>query len=170
MAKTRRETIVGYKAAKEAMENGYQVICYHTFRGGSEVHLYDPGANEICEKLRIDTWAKLRKECHLDRSENRRSNRSRDHFWKLGLPEIKVGLAPMPGADRLAELKQETEDPKLMLYTFGCNTYSGKLVAIQIPATTQSYAAQIARKMAEAARELIDIDEGVWLNNEEVYE
>lgn len=65
---------------------------------------------------------------------------------------------------------ERKEDPKLMLYTFGCNTYSGKLVSLQIPAATYREAERIARKMAEAAREIVDIDEGLWLNDEEVYE
>lgn len=60
-------------------------------------------------------------------------------------------------------------DPKLMLYTFGCNTYAGKLVTIQIPAMNREFAAQMARQMMNAAREIIDIDEGLWLNDEEEY-
>lgn len=58
---------------------------------------------------------------------------------------------------------------KLMRYTFGCKTYAGKLVTIQIPAMTREYATTIARHMMEAAREMIDIDEGIWLNDEEEY-
>lgn len=55
------------------------------------------------------------------------------------------------------------------LYTFGCNTYDGKLVEIKIPATTCSQAEKIARRMLEAVRDFIDIDEGLWLNEMEAY-
>ena len=167
MAKTRRETIIGYKKAKEAMENGYEVICYHGFRAGITSHLFDPGSEEICERVRSDAWSKLRTECHLSRGVNFTSRRSKDYFWKLGPAPKEPKLVPMPGAEKLAELKHE---PALMLYTFGCNTYGGKLVTLKIPATTQEFAATIARQMMDAAREIIDIDEGLWLNDEEAYE
>lgn len=157
--KTRRETIIGYKKAKEALENGYEVICYHSFKAGITSHLFDPGSEEICERIRSDAWSKLRTECHLARSENRRSTRSKDYFWKLG---------PAPTEAKPTEHKDP--EPQLMLYTFGCNTYGDKLVTIQIPAMTRDYAATIARQMMNAAREIIDIDEGLWLNDEEAYE
>lgn len=166
MAKSRRETIIGYKKAKEALENGYEIICYHSFRGDITSHLFDPGAEEICERVRSDAWSKLRTECHLSRGENFTSRRSKDYFWKLGSAPKKPELIPMPGAEKLADLKHE---PTLMLYTFGCNTYGGKLVTFKIPAMNQEFAAQMARQMMNAAREIIDIDEGLWLNDEEVY-
>lgn len=64
---------------------------------------------------------------------------------------------------------KESKKTHLMLYTFGCNTYGGQLVTIKIPATDYAFAEKIARQMQDAARELIDIDEGLWLNDEEVY-
>lgn len=160
--KSRRETIIGYKKAKEALENGYEIICYHGFRAGITSHLFDPGTEEICERIRSDAWSKLRPECHLDRGVNYTSKRSKDYFWKLGPapkePEPEPELLPNP------------EQPKLKLFTYGCNTYGGKLVTIQIPATEERFAGRMAHQMMMATRELIDIDEGLWLNNEEDYE
>lgn len=161
--KSRRETIIGYKKAKEALENGYEIVSYHAFRGGYTTHLFDPGSREICEKIRSDAWQKLRSECHMARRENLTSRRSMDYFWKLGAAPKKPepDLIPMPGLPE--------PEPTLMLYTFGCNTYGGQLVTIQIPAMTKSYAETIARKMRDAASEIIDADEGLWLNDEQPY-
>lgn len=167
--KSRKETIIGYKRAKEALENQYQVIAFTYYRGDRVAHLFDPGSKEICERIRSDSWEKLRKECHLDRQENFRSNRSMDYFWKLGPKPAEPDLVPMPGIEKLADLKEENTPSKLMLYTFGCNTYGGQLVTIKIPATDYAFAAKIARKMRDAAQELIDIDDGLWLNDEEDY-
>ena len=166
MTKSRRETIIGYKNAKEALENGYEVICYHGFRSGITSHLFDPGSEEICERIRSDAWSKLRTECHLSRGVNFTSRRSKDYFWKLGPAPKEPELVPMPGAERLAELKRE---PKLTLYTYGCNTYDGKLVEFKIPAKDERFAGKMAHQMMMAARELIDIDEGLWLNDEHPY-
>ena len=60
-------------------------------------------------------------------------------------------------------------EPKLMLYTFGCSTYAGKQVEFKIPAMNRGFAEMMARQMMNAAREMIDIDEGLWLNDEEDY-
>ena len=68
-----------------------------------------------------------------------------------------------------APKKPEQPNPKLKLFTYGCNTYDGKLVTIQIPATDERFAGRMARQMMNAAREMIDIDEGLWLNDEEEY-
>ena len=184
MTKSRRETIIGYKKAKEALENGYEVICYHGFRSGLTSHLFDPGSEEICERIRSDAWSKLRTECHLSRGVNFTSRRSKDYFWKLGPAPKEPELVPMPGAERLAELKREPKlvalptlttpaqdlrTGKLTLYTYGCNTYDGKLVEFKIPAKDERFAGKMAHQMMMAARELIDIDEGLWLNDEEDY-
>ena len=166
--KTRREIIIGYQKAKEAMENQYEVVVFNNHRG-TRVHLQDPATGETCERIRADAWVKLRKECHLDRTE-RRNKHTQQNVWKFGAPEIT--LMPMPGSEKLAELKQEytpDDTPKLMLYTFGCNTYAGKLVTICIPAFSYMYAEAIARRMMESVRDQIDIDEGLWLNDEEEY-
>ena len=169
--KTRRETIVGYRKAKEAMENGYEVVSLHGFRGGYP-HLFDPESKEVCERIRSDAWGKLRTECYIAHSENLTSKRSKDYFWKLGSAPDATKIVPMPGSEKLADLKQEytpNDTPKLMLYTFGCNTYAGKLVTIRIPAFSYMYAETVARKMMESVRDHIDIDEGLWLNDEEEY-
>lgn len=163
--KTRIDTVIGYKQAKESVENQYEVVVFNGFRGGIRVHLQDPASKELCERIRSDAWAKLRKECHLDRTE-RRSKRSTQYVWKFGPEPQEPDLVPMPGIEKLAEMKAES---KLMLYTFGCNTYGGQLVTIKIPAKDYAFAELIARKMRDAAQELIDIDEGLWLNDEEVY-
>ena len=65
--------------------------------------------------------------------------------------------------------KPEQPNPKLKLFTYGCNTYGGKLVTIQIPATDERFAGRMAHQMMMATRELIDVDEGLWLNDEEDY-
>lgn len=167
--KSRRETIIGYKSAKEYMENQYQVIVFTRYRGDSVAHLFDPGSKEICEHIRADAWEKLRKECYLDRQEHLRSKRSLDYFWKLGTKPAEPELVSMPGIEKLADFQEENTPSGLVLYTFGCNTYGGQLVTIKIPATDYAFALKIARQMRDAAQELIDIDEGLWLNDEETY-
>lgn len=162
--KSRVETIIGYKQAKESMENQYEVVVFNGFRGGVRVHLQDPATKQTCERIRMDAWEKLRKECHIDRKEQR-SKRTMQYVWKFGPAPAEPELVPMPGIEKLAELKK----PQLVLYTFGCNTYGGQLVTIKIPATDYAFAEKIARQMRDAAQELIDIDEGLWLNDEEVY-
>ena len=171
--KSRRETIIGYRKAKEALENGYEIICYHAFRGNIATHLFDPGSQEICERVRADAWSKLRLECHMARGENYHSKRSKDYFWKLGPapkePKFTPTLVPLPGAESLADLKQNTGGSVLNLYTYGCSTYGGQLVTIKIPATDEKFAGRMAHQMMISARELIDIDEGLWLNDEHPY-
>ena len=57
----------------------------------------------------------------------------------------------------------------MYLYTFGCNTYDGKLVEIKVPADSYNQAFKIAVKMRDAGTEIIDKDNGLWLNDEEDY-
>lgn len=105
----------------------------------------------------------------MDRKEKFHSNTSMDYFWKLGTKPAEPELVPMPGIEKLADLQKENTPSKLMLYTFGCNTYGGQLVTIKVPATDYAFAERIARQMRDAAQELIDIDAGLWLNDEEEY-
>ena len=165
MQKPRIETVIGYRQAKESMQNQYEVVVFNGFRGGIRVHLQDPASKETCERIRSDAWEKLKKECHLDRTE-RRTKKTTQYVWKYGPAPKEPELVPMPGIEKLAELQQK---PSLVLYTFGCNTYGGQLVTIKIPATNYAFAEKIARQMRDAAQELVDIDEGIWLNDEEVY-
>lgn len=57
----------------------------------------------------------------------------------------------------------------MKIYTFGFSTYDGKLVEVKIPSDTISSARKIATRMASQVRDFIDVDEGMYLIDEEVY-
>lgn len=69
----------------------------------------------------------------------------------------------------MGEIRTTPEEPTLMLYTFGCSTYDGKRVTLRIPAMSRGFARRAAEKMIATCREFIDIDDGLWLNDEYPY-
>ena len=54
-------------------------------------------------------------------------------------------------------------------YTYGAYDWSGRQVELSIIAESKADAGKTARAIFESSREYINIDEGVFLNNEEDY-
>lgn len=162
------EKIIGYAKAKTLMQEGCTVREVPQFRGAGIPYIRKPDGTRFENgtldlRIRSDSWDKLRRECHMTGRELGAGKRSGTRIWAYGDEVIE------PKRETTPEPEKAPEEPALMLYTFGCNTYAGKLVTIQIPAMNREFAGQMARQMMNAAREVIDIDEGLWLNDEEPY-
>lgn len=54
-------------------------------------------------------------------------------------------------------------------YTYGAYDWNGRLVELSVIADSRPEAAKTARAIFESSREQINIDEGIFLNNEEDY-
>ena len=54
-------------------------------------------------------------------------------------------------------------------YTYGAYDWNGRLVELSVIAENKVAAAKTARAIFENSREQINIDEGIFLNNEEDY-
>lgn len=156
------ERIIGYATAKALMQKGCIVRSVPQFRGADIHYLQNPDQSPFEDgsrylRVRSDSWDKLRRECHLESKDPGNGKRA-TYIWAYGDKVIEPKTAaPKP------------EEPTLTLYTFGCNTYAGKLVTIQIPAESRGFARRAAEKMIATCREFIDIDDGLWLNDEHPY-
>lgn len=56
--------IIGYKEAKALMQDGYKVLECPQFRGSNIPYLQSPDG-KLGDRIRSDSWDKLRRECHL---------------------------------------------------------------------------------------------------------
>ncbi len=54
-------------------------------------------------------------------------------------------------------------------YTYAAYDWNGRLVELSVIAETKAEAGKMARGILDNAREFIDTDEGVFLNDEEDY-
>lgn len=54
-------------------------------------------------------------------------------------------------------------------YTYGAYDWHGHLVELTVVADNKAEAGKMARGILDGAREFIDTDEGIFLNNEEDY-
>lgn len=54
-------------------------------------------------------------------------------------------------------------------YTYGAYDWNGRLVEVSVIAESKAEAGKVARGILEGSREFINIDEGIFLNDEEDY-
>ena len=59
------QKIIGYAEAKARMQEGFKVLTVPQFRGGDIPYLQSPDGKRD-DRIRSDSWDKLRRECHLE--------------------------------------------------------------------------------------------------------
>lgn len=60
-----KERIIGYKEAKTRMKEGFKVVECPQFRGAHIPYLRSSDGT-MGDRIRSDSWEKLRRECHLE--------------------------------------------------------------------------------------------------------
>ena len=77
------EKIIGYKQAKALMLEGCKVQESPRFNNGNVAHIKTPDGN-LAERIRSDSWDKLRQECRLaEKLVSGRRGQDRRYIWEL---------------------------------------------------------------------------------------
>ena len=77
------EKIIGYKQAKALMTEGCKVQESAQIRGGNLARIKRP-SGELAERIRSDSWDKLRKECKLiEKIADGTRGQNRRYIWEI---------------------------------------------------------------------------------------
>ncbi len=77
--------IIGYAKAKALMQEGYRVLEVPRFRGFPDKFLQSPDGKLLSDRIRSDSWDKLRQECHLvEKQYHGKRNQHVNSLWAYG--------------------------------------------------------------------------------------